>query len=225
VTTPSACNSLTFASAAGSIAVNNGITLAVTTSITLQNSASAATAATIDGAGSISCASIIVGGTIAPSFNSTLTTTLTSTISSLSVTGNLTLTGQHGAGNRRNAPVFNLGDGNVSVGGTAVLTADDAGSGATLTLASAPQTGTLTLSGATPLTVDVNSTFVANGTSATVNYSGAAQTVRAQAYTDLTLAGSGAKTVTGVYYCWKTFYPGYSYCNRNFTNLWCNSYS
>lgn len=191
------CNTIVFGSASGSLTVNSGFTLAVTGVLDLWSSATIATAASIAGAGTITCASLIVGGTFAPSTNSLVTTTLTSTISELSVTNNLTMTGLHGTGNRRNAPIFNLGAGNVSIGGAVTLTADDAGSGATLTLASAPQTGTLTLLG-TSLFVDANSSFIANGTNATVNYAGAAQTIRAQAYTDLTLAGSGAKTITGV---------------------------
>ena len=198
VSTPASCASIRFNGTTGSITVNNGLTLSVTGNILLANSATASSSASLDGLGTINCASVDVGGSTAPSFNSTLTSTLTSTISNLSITGNLTLTGLHSSGNRRNAPVFNLSSGNVSVGGTVVLASDDAGSGATLTLASGAQTGTLTLPGATPFNIDANGTFTANGTSATVNYSGAAQVVRGQAYTDLTLAGSGAKTVTGV---------------------------
>ena len=60
-----ACASLTFnnATSNATLTVNSGVTLTVTGAITLQNNASANTAATLAGAGTISCASISVGGT------------------------------------------------------------------------------------------------------------------------------------------------------------------
>jgi hypothetical protein len=62
------------------------------------------------------------------------------------------------------------------------------------------ETGTLVLSGATPFSTPGTgtATFDATGGSATVNYSGDVQTVRATTYRNLTLSGSGDKTLTSV---------------------------
>ncbi|MDD5094433.1 MAG: hypothetical protein PHV74_08660 [Dehalococcoidia bacterium] len=66
-------------------------------------------------------------------------------------------------------------------------------------MATGGQSGTLNLGGATPWAISGTgtSTITLDGTSATVNYSGGAQTVWAVPYHDLTLSGSGAKTTTG----------------------------
>ena len=198
VTADAAANSITFANtgtATGILTVNAGVVLTVTTGITLQNNAATNTSAALGGAGTINAASVTVGGTITNLSGDALTT-LTSTISTLSLSGNLTLTGVDDV-NDDNDPTFNLQSGSVSVGGSVVLT-EPFGSVVNLTLASGAQTGTLTLSGATPFTTTGFPTFTANGTSATVVYSGAAQTVNPVTYTNLTLSGSGAKTLTSV---------------------------
>ena len=64
-------------------------------------------------------------------------------------------------------------------------------------MASGAQTGTLVLGGATPFSLSVTgtNTITLNGTGATVNYDGAAQTVYGTNYHDLTLSGSGTKTL------------------------------
>lgn len=64
-----------------------------------------------------------------------------------------------------------------------------AGSGSLINSA----TGTLNLGGTSAIT-----TLTANAAGNTVNYTGAAQTVKATAYSNLGLGGSGAKTLTGV---------------------------
>ncbi|MDO8717047.1 MAG: hypothetical protein Q7J73_09645 [Dehalococcoidales bacterium] len=205
VTANATINSITFANTAtttGTLTVNSSVVLTVTAGITLQNAAGATnTAATIAGAGTINCTSVTLGGTIAPTASST--STLTSTISTLSISGDLAIISQRsGSINNNNNPTFALSSGSVSVGGrVAYTTANNVNSIATLSMTGGAQSGTLTLSGATPFTNSGNNgvpTFTPAGTSATVVYSGGTQTVNPTTYTNLTLSGSGTKTTTTV---------------------------
>jgi hypothetical protein len=196
VTAAAAAATVSFATNSASTAtltVNSGFTLTLSGGITLSNSVSIATAATLAGAGTITCASVTVGGQNTPS-GGTDTATLTSTISTLTISGNLTLTSMASGANYNNA-YFNLNSGSVSVGGTVALTAP---TGATVELAmdNTPASGTLTLSGSTPFTTSGSGTInFVHGTSDNVIYSGAAQTVRAATYRNLILSGSGIKTI------------------------------
>ena len=183
------------------LTVNSGVTFTVTGGITNQNSATMNTAVLIQGSGALACAALTVGGTTTPtSFNSAYTATLTSTISNLSVSGNLTVRALYNSiQSAANQGIFALGSGAVGVGGSVVFVTVPL-FGPTLTLATGNQNGILTLGGVTPFTITGggSSTFTANGTNATVNYSGAAQTVKAGTYQNLILSGSGTKTSTGI---------------------------
>lgn len=199
VSANTSCNSIRFfqtiASAGSTLTVNSGVTLTVTNGIILDNADNTARSATLAGAGTINCANVTIGGTIT-NLSGDATTTLTSTVAALSISGNFNMNGEDD-GTDDNDIVFNLGSGSVTVGGT-VNTDDESGSVVTLTLNTGAETGTLILSGATPFTDLVGSpTFDAAGTGATVNYSGANQAVRSTTYTNLTLSGSGAKTISG----------------------------
>jgi len=188
--------SLTFTSTTAATLTITGQTLNVTGAITLNNSAAVNTAATIAGTGTLYCASATIGGQNAPTTNSILTTTLTSTIASLSISGNLTINGRKGASSRQNNGQFNLASGSTIVGGTASLVGNFNGAGAAiLNMASGAQIGTLFLSGATPFSTAGTTTITLNGTGATVNYTGGAQTVLGVPYVNLGLSGSGAKTL------------------------------
>ena len=69
VTSPATVTSLVFSNNSASTAtltVNSGVTLTVTAGITNQNSATTNTAVLIQGAGTLTCASLSVGGTTAP---------------------------------------------------------------------------------------------------------------------------------------------------------------
>ena len=98
-----------------------------------------------------------------------------------------------------NQGTFALSSGAVGVGGSVSFVTVPI-FGPTLTLATGSQNGTLTLSGATPFTFSGggSSTFTPNGASATVNYSGAAQTAQGATYQNLILSGSGSKTTAGI---------------------------
>jgi hypothetical protein len=202
VTANATINSISFGNSGGSgttrtFTVNSGVVLTVTAGITLRNGAGSDYSATITGAGTINCATFNVGGTITPTTD--CTTILTATISNLSISGNLNIYGLKNSSNE-NYSHFNLSSGSVNVVSAVVLDAQYGGSGvpssATLTLATGSQNGTLLLGGGTPFSVPGagDAIFTANGSSATVNYSGSSQEIRTTNYTNLTLSGSGTKT-------------------------------
>ena len=205
VTADATINSITFlntAVTARNLTVNASVTFTVTTSITLQNAIANNTAATLAGAGTINCASITIGGTITnPSADRTQT--LTSTVTTLGVSGNITIKSEDNVGSQGNS-TFILTSGMITVGGTVILdAANDGATPSTSTLnlnGGGAETGTLSLGGATPFSTPSTGTVVIDfaGTASTVIYSGAAQTVRPATYTNLTLSGSGVKTTTGV---------------------------
>ncbi len=204
VTASATANSIIFsnnAAATATLTVNSGVTLTATSEISLQNGASINTSVLFQGAGTINCASLTVGGTTTPTVTSSdYLTTLTSTVSNLSVSGNLSVNALYNSlVSAANQGVFALSSGTVTVNGGIVFVTVPL-FGPTLTLASGNQNGTLILSGSTPFTITGggSSTFTANGTNATVNYSGAAQTVQAATYQNLILSGSGTKTTAGV---------------------------
>ncbi|MFM9840196.1 MAG: T9SS type A sorting domain-containing protein [Cyclobacteriaceae bacterium] len=178
------------------ITVNTGVTLTVTTSTSFPNLAATNTTGIIAGLGTINTSTMTIAGTVVPTASRTVT--VTSTISLLNVSGNLTATSQRSGANNNN-PTFQLQSGTVTVNGTlSCVTAANAASTTLVTLASGVQTGTLVLGNATPISTSGNagiSTFTFTGTSATVNYSAAAQTVFSVNYTNLTLSGSGTKTL------------------------------
>ena len=213
VTTNATVTSITFNSSSTSTAtltVNSNVTLTVTAAILLQNAATANTAALIQGPGTITCASLTVGGTTTPTTTSSyFTATLTSTISDLAISGNLAVKSLYNsAQSAANAGTFALGSGWVTVNGSVAFTTVPL-FGPILNMATGNQKGTLELAGSTPFTFTGggSSAFNPSGTNATVIYSGAAQTVNAATYQDLTtfvgyqnltLAGSGTKTIIGV---------------------------
>lgn len=192
------CNSISFSSTAGSISVSSGFTLTVTTSITLNNAAGGNTAASLTGAGTISCASFQVGGTVT-NLTGDRTTILTSTITALNISGNLTIRAEDDGADQGNA-TLSLNSGKISVGGTVIIEAENDGASpatATLTLNNGgAETGNLSIAGATPFSTPGTGTVVTDfaGTSSTVTYAGAAQAMRAGTYTNLILEGSGSKT-------------------------------
>jgi hypothetical protein len=196
--------SVTFRSASGTLSVSSGMTLTVATSITLENIVTGNTGATLAGAGTINCASVRVGGVVTTGFTTDRTIGLTSTVAALNISGDLTIRSEDETSNQHNA-TFTHSAGTVTVAGTVVIDAENdalgTGSGSsTYTMNNGAETGTLVVAGGTPFSTPGSGTVVfdANGTSSTVNYSGAAQMVRATTYRNLVFSGSGDKTLTGV---------------------------
>src|SRR5262249_596056 len=146
--------------------------------VTQWNAATTNTSVAIQGAGTVSCGSISVGGTTTPTpASSDFLATMTSTVSNLSVSGNLSIKALYNsAQSAANQGTFALGSGSVSVGGSVAFTTVPF-FGPTLTLATGAENGTLTLSNSTPFTFTGggSSTFTPNGSAATVIYAGGTQ--------------------------------------------------
>jgi len=188
--------SINFTASGASISVDTGITLTVTT-LTQNNLAAAIITGTITGAGNIATTNVAVGnGTAATGNNSTYIHKLISSVNSLTVSSNLTINSYFVATNRVRNGTFEHQSGTVAVTGAVVTANANAANTSLYTMAVAPQTGTLDLSGATPWTISPTdtSTTTLTGTSATIKYSGTGQTARVTSYTNLTLSGSGTKT-------------------------------
>ena len=106
-----------------SITVNNGstlfvngtFTLAITASITFPSLAGTNTTGFLAGLGTINAASLTAGTNISPT--AILTTVLTSTISNLSLTGNLTVHSSR-TGPDKNDCTFNHQSGTITIGGS-----------------------------------------------------------------------------------------------------------
>ncbi len=170
-----------------------GFTVTVSGSLTVYSNAGANTSFGLSGDGRITCSSLITGTNVNPS--NTRTTNLNISIAELFVSGNLTLYSNRSGSGYNNASV-NIETGNVIVAGTVVTDNENAGNNSSLILGNGSPT--LYLGGATPFNLDGTgtSTITLNGTGATANYSyDGAQNVFNTTYTNLTLSGSGAKTI------------------------------
>ncbi|MFZ4704656.1 MAG: beta strand repeat-containing protein, partial [Bacteroidales bacterium] len=202
VTANAACASITFTGAAATLTVNNTFTLTASGSLTLNSASANNTACIISGAGSFSCASVQVGTDGTPAGFTTLTTIMTESLSAFNVSGNLTISSFIGTStNRIINSTFNIGSGTMNIDGTITTTNENGVNTSTFSMATGAQSGTLQLSNASPfnITGTGTSTITLNGTSSLVNYDASGtQTVRAAAYTNLTLSGTSAKTTTSV---------------------------
>jgi len=200
VTTDAACTTIVFTGPAGTLMVNSSITLTVSASITFNKQATSDAAYLLSGAGTLNCADIAVGSTTnTPDTNIRYLHTCTSTIAILNISGNLAINSYRFSANRRRNGRFNLESGVVSVSGSITTYFEHVSCEATFSMASGAQTGKLILSGTTPFNLGTGINIIlldGSSTLATYNRSGA-QTVYATMYTNLTLTGSGAKTVTG----------------------------
>lgn len=180
--------------------VNGGAILNVTTALRMPNTATTSPTASITGAGTINTAAFSVGGSIPPTVDP-LTVTLNCSVRTLNVSGNATLTAMRNGTNDAVA-VLNITTGTITVTGTFIsVTGANAASTTTLNLdTGAPQDATLTVNGAGNAFGDSGNagitTYSLDGTTSTVIYSGVNQTVFPTTYTNITLGGSGTKTLT-----------------------------
>ncbi|MGE5318503.1 MAG: beta strand repeat-containing protein, partial [Chloroflexota bacterium] len=191
------CSSMTFvAGGSSSVSVNGGITLTVTGVITL-NSGNNVSSALLDGNGLILCGAINVGDGNATTNNATYIHTLTSAIDVITITGDLLINSYSGNGNRRNNGAFVQSSGTITVNGSIKTTIGNSNNVATFTLGNSSPT--LNLSGASAFSLATGSNIITlNGNGATVNYNrNGAQTVHTTTYNNLTISGSGIKTISG----------------------------
>jgi hypothetical protein len=191
---------------AGSITVNSGATLTVSGTISYQSDANAgAYTATLSGAGTITAGGINVTANTTLGTPATYTETLTSSVSSLAISSNISLTSTvDGSSNPLNA-AFTITGGTVSVGGT-IQTSNGASSTSTLSVT----TATLQLAGAAPLSglsATGTNTLSFNNAGATIEYSGGMQTYYTNAaitglpagvsYNSIKFSGTGLKSPNG----------------------------
>ena len=193
VTANAACASVTFTQVTGNLIVNSGITLTISGAL-IRNAISAVSSSTISGQGTLSCASLNAGSNVSGTNNTTFSQTLNTSISTLNISGNLTIIG-YKIGQRYRNGIFNITGGNVTVNGSVTTTNSDASNVSTLSMTG----GNLILMNATPFNLSATgiNTINLNGATALVNYNRAGdQSVYATTYTNLTLSASGTKTLT-----------------------------
>ena len=199
VTADAPCLSLSTSSGSKPVlSVNSGVTLTVTNSISVPGSGISCLLS-IQGSGTVVCDSVNICDATTPSASYTFT--LSSTISNLNISRNVTLTAASNGGNV-NTPVFDIESGIVTIGGSLVTTGGTTGNAYTLEMNLGTASGTLIFTGATPWNLAGSGTnsIILNGTCATVEYTyGGAETIGTSTagtcvYTDLILGGSGTKT-------------------------------
>lgn len=198
VTANASIVNVTFANNSNStshLIVNSGITLTITNDLTLENAAGISRYAHIEGAGTINCGDVQVGGTD-NNLSSDQETILTSYIANLYIGHELNINGEDDWSDDNNAS-FYLNSGLVSIA-TAIDCDEESGSECYFKMdQGTDQNGTLILLGFNPfVNTSGNLTFVANGINSTVIYSTADQTIRQTSYKHLSTSVSGTKTIS-----------------------------
>ncbi|HCC71038.1 MAG TPA: hypothetical protein DEQ09_07810, partial [Bacteroidales bacterium] len=197
VTANAACANITFTGSGGTLNVNLSVTLTVSGSITLNILETGNTSCTISGSGSVSCANVNTGQAVYTPVQSVLLThTILSTISSFNVSSDINLNSYKSGPMKRYAN-FNLQEGILDVSGSIISPGPPPKS--TFSMETGAESGTLVLGGATPFNVSGADDILLEGVSTLVNYKREGnQTVLDETYTNLTLSGSGTKTLNGV---------------------------
>ena len=205
------CGSVTFTGVSATLAVNSPATLTVKTSVTLNKLTNSNSACRLTGTGTLTCVEVIVGTTTNPPptgpSSSVYTHTFTSDIAILDISikgaprNDIAINSYIGGTTHLRNGVFNLEGGIVNVDGQITTSNQNSANTSTLSMATGAAAGTLNLRGkASPFILSGTGTNAINlnGTGSLVNYSMTlAQTVLGTAYNNLTLSGSGAKTVSG----------------------------
>lgn len=196
----------------GNIVVNSGVKLSYTqvtgmTVIYTPQDGAISSTCSISGGGNFFITNFTIGSSaITPS--GAQTTTLVSTIGNMVISGNLNLIADcEGSVSNQNSPVFLLNEGMVSIAGDIVPATTSNGGDVYFKMDQGNHTGVLKLSSTTPWQTDANFqtpwgsgsissyTVQVNAVGTTVEYNGTAQNVRQLSYYNLTLSGSGAKTL------------------------------
>lgn len=205
------CTSLTFTGAVATLAVNLPAILTVKSYVTLDNLTNLNSVCTLAGTGTITCAEVNVGSSANPPptdpTSSVYTHTFTSRIAFLNISvkgapkNDITIYSFTGGTSHLRNGIFNLEEGIVSVDGQVVTINQNGSNTSSLSMATGAAAGTLNLRGKSlPFILSATGTnsINLNGNASLVNYSmSAAQTVLPTTYNNLTLSGSGSKTVSG----------------------------
>jgi hypothetical protein len=201
------CNAISFTAPSsgtgtGTLTVNSGVVLTVISAV----SATAPTVSVkisgtynISGNGQVSCAALNVNNALSPGGSSTTSIALISTINTLSISGNINIYATYAnSGSKSNNGKLNIQTGRVIVNGSINTVSSNAVNSPGIDLVSSANNPSLILSGVTPFNLSAVGTnnISLNGSGATVTYNYAGpQTVYNTSYTNLTLSGSGAKTM------------------------------
>ncbi|MBI2283333.1 MAG: hypothetical protein HYU71_06475 [Bacteroidetes bacterium] len=192
-------------SSSSTLIVSSSNSLTITGSFTITGNSKGNEAITIMGPGAISAASF-TANTVSPSGNtSPATLSVSIKIAQFTVSNNFSV---NSAFSTSGSKIINTScslDSTVrlTIGGLLSTTlANNTNNLASVSFDIGSGSSTLKLSAASPISVAVangaTSTFILNGTGATVDYTGTAQTVYGTTYNNLTLSGSGIKTISGV---------------------------
>ena len=196
VSVSTSCSSLTF-TGTGELSVNSTVSLSISGALNLIGDANNSTSCAISGLGGVSCGSISIGSSITPN-NPSRTATFTSSISSLTSAGVITLNSRI-SGVYTNNPSLLIQSGILTCSN--ITTVNPVGAvTSTVSLVSGSQLGTLVLTGLTPFTLDADgtNTINLNGSDATVNYAAAGnQLILNRTYKNLVVSNSGTKTLSG----------------------------
>ena len=190
--------SITFTTTTTKTLTITGVTLDVTGAVTLNSVAGTATACAIAGIGTLNCGSIVIGSTVTPA-TSTVVSTLTSTVASINVSGNITLNSYFTSGTIRNHPAFTHTSGTINLSGQITTVNANAANTATYTLGASSPVLNLSFAG-NPFNPSITgtSTFTLTGAGATVNYNGTSvQTVGAYTYNNLSIVNTSATVALG----------------------------
>ena len=206
------CSYVTFTGASATLTINNPGTLTLKNSVILYKQTNGNSECFLTGTGTLVCISIEVGTAHNPppanASSSVYTHTFTSRIANLNIIlkgnkkNNITINSYVGGTSNLRNGVFNLESGTVYLEGQITTVNSDAGNISTFSMETGSQAGNLLLKGklsSFALSGTGTNSINLNGSSSLVNYilSGA-QVVLGTAYNNLTLSGSGSKTLTGV---------------------------
>lgn len=185
----------------GTVSVSSGFTLTVTNGVHVIDGKNDAVL-NIQGAGTLSCSFVkICQSGITPGGSATSNFTINSSITSLTVSGDIYLYGNYSSGGgKSDVPNLNITSGTLAVAGQ-ITTVNQTSATSVVNLAGVGGTKpTLNLSNSSPFNLSATgtNTVTLNGNGATVNYTGTAQTVLGSTYKNLTLSGSGSKTISSV---------------------------
>ena len=212
VTSDEACSSITFTGSGGTLVINSPAVLALKTSITLNKLTNSDSYCNLTGTGTLNCIEVVVGSGDNPppadGGSSVYTHTFTSNIAYLNIAekgnpkNNLIINSYLGSASHIRNGVFNLESGTLVVEGMIMVNNASSANNSVFSMATGTQSGTLIFGGrSTPVSLSATgiNTINFNGTSSLVNYSRAGvQTVFGTPYNNLTLSGSGAKTLNEV---------------------------
>ncbi|MFD0779421.1 YDG domain-containing protein [Flavobacterium myungsuense] len=185
---------LTFTTTGGTLSVSSPRVLTVTDDLFINSNANNAVNVSITGTGTLNASDTVnVGVDPNPNQNSTVLTTLNSSLAIFNIGTDLNINSYYGNGSRRNNGVFNLASGTLTINGEIDTNNEDGGNLSTFSMITGSQSGLLKLAGGVPFNLSSTGTNTVNlnGTSAVVEYLGSVpQTALGTTYRTLKINNS-----------------------------------